>query len=131
MSLAPGDTPRRALRPAFRLRTVGFAAVAVLLLEGFLVAGAGTATAAASCATKSIDRGAPLGSYQVEVCLLTPTEGATLADPVDVTATATVSDPANRAVVQRVRFRWLPSGASSDTYLLTENDAEPGNLYRI
>ena len=132
MSSAPGDAPRRVLRPARRLRTVGFATLAVLLLEGFLVAGAGAATAApAACDTKSIDRGAALGSYQVEICLLTPARDATLADPVDVTATAKVHDPTNRAVVRRVRFRWLPAGAPSDTYLLSDNDAEPGNLYRM
>lgn len=69
--------------------------------------------------------------YDVQVCLVSPGTGDQLADPVDVTATATVTDPAGRAQVQRVTFRWLPAGAANDTYLLSDNDAEAGDLYRM
>jgi hypothetical protein len=104
-----------------------------MLLGASLVAGAGAAAAAAPvCETKTIDRsGLGLDPYDVQVCMVTPGDGAQLADPVDVTATATVTDPAGRAQVQRVTFRWTPTGQSSDTYLLADNDAEPGDLYRM
>ena len=62
-----------------------------------LVSGAGPAAAAPVCDTETIDRTAyGLAPYDVTVCLVTPGDGDDLTDPVDVTATATVTDPADR-----------------------------------
>ena len=121
-----------ATSPGGRLRAVAATALAVILLGSLLVTVAGPA-AAAVCDTETIDRSATgLVSYDVTVCLVTPGDGDQLADPVDVTATATVTDPSGRAHVRRVTFRWKPTGAGTDTYLLTDNDAEqPGDLYRM
>ena len=117
--------------PGARQRAVAATTLAVILTGGLLVTGAGPA-AAAVCDTETIDRSAMgLVPYDVQVCLVTPSEGDQLADPVDVTATARVTDPLLRAKVRRVTFRWTPTGAGTDTYLLSDNDAKPDDLYRM
>src|SRR5215218_1003492 len=133
-------TPRSASRTLMagggaagsRPRAFAAATLAVLLPVGLLATGAAPAAAAAPvCDSETFVRAAPLPTYSVTVCLLTPADEDELTDPVDVTATATVDDPAGLAAVQRVTFRWLPTGAATDSYLLSDNDAEPGAVYRM
>jgi hypothetical protein len=118
--------------PGGRLRALAATTSAVGLLAGMLVSGADPAAAADPvCDTETIVRAANPPTYEVTVCLVTPAAGDQLVDPVDVTATASVNDPAGLAAVQRVTFRWKPTSATTDTYLLADNDAEPGALYRM
>ena len=103
------------------------AVLAALLPLGVLVTGAAPAAAAPVCNTEAIDRTAyDLPPYNVTVCMVTPGGGDQLTDPVDVTATATVDDPADRAQLQRVTFRYKPDDQTTDIYLLADSDPEPG-----
>jgi|GEM_PF-1105029 len=120
-----------------RLRAVVTTLLTGALTVGVLATAAGPAGAAEPvCDTETVDR-SPLGlqPYQVTVCIETPGDGAPVTDPVDVTATATVDDPA--AVVQRVTFRWKPDDGTvgdtspGDLYLLSDNDRDPDNRYRM
>ena len=121
-----------------RLPAATIAVVTGALTVGLLVSGAGPASAAPVCDTETVGRSTlGLPDYQVTVCIETPGDDEPVTDPVDVTATATVTDPVLAAVVQRVTFRWKPDdgtvGATTpgDLYLLADNDPEPGSRYRM
>ena len=122
-----------------RLRTATISVLTGALTVGLLVTGAGPASAAPPvCDIETVDRSAiGLPAYEVTVCIENPGDGEPVTDPEDVTATATVSDPVMAAVVQRVTFRWKPDDGTvgdttpGDLYLLSDNDPEPGNRYRM
>jgi chitodextrinase len=121
-----------------RLRAATISVLTGALTVGLLATGAGPASAAPPVCgpTKTVDRyiGDQYVPYTIAVCIVTPGDDSQqpLQDPVGVSATATVTDPSGRAVVQRVTFRWKPDNGAEDTYLLSDNDPEqPGGTYRM